>query len=262
MYEIEWLAIGETNVPESITFHLGNSEKLRRVIAYAFLLKAEDGRYHLIDTGVRSPEEINAGRPPERHWKIAPSTTLLDQLLLTGVAPEDIDTVMLTHLHYDHCSQIGLFPNAQILVSRAEWLSVVAPVHKDMLRFTRYPRDVYGALVDSGWSRLRLITDMEEVLPGIEAWVLGGHTPGSTAYLIETAVGRVVVAGDFINTYANWEQMIPPGLLVSLDQWFMGYMRLAKSQSIVVPSHDPMLRENFADGLITQPPGANSVNLA
>lgn len=251
MYEIEWLAIGETKVPESITFHLGSSEILRRVIAYAFLLKAEDGRFHLIDTGIRSPQEINADRPPERHWQIEPSMTLLEQLARRGIAPGDIDTVMLTHLHYDHCSQVGLFPNAQIVISRDEWLSVVAPLHKDMLRFTRYPRDVYAELMDSGWSRLRLITNGEEILPGIEAWVLGGHTPGSTAYLIDTPIGRVAVAGDFINTYANWEQVVPPGLVVSLGQWFVGYTRLAKSRALVLPSHDPTLKTLYVDGLIT-----------
>lgn len=254
MYQIEWLAIGETHVPESITFHLGHSEKLRLVTAYAFLLTGEDGRHHLVDTGVRSPAEINAGRPPERHWRVESSATLSNQLALRGIAPDDIDTVLLTHLHYDHCSQIGLFPNAEIIISRDEWLSVVAPAHKEMLRFTRYPRDIYAALVDSAWSRLKLISDMETVLPGVESWVLGGHTPGSTAYLVETESGRVALAGDFINTFANWERMVPPGLIVSLHQWFMGYRRLAEAQAIVIPSHDPTLSEMYADSWITQRP--------
>ncbi|MCL8207086.1 MAG: N-acyl homoserine lactonase family protein [Actinomycetia bacterium] len=249
-YQVEWLAVGSTRVPEQILFHLGSSTTLHPVTAYVFLLTGPDGRVHLVDTGVRDPAEINAGRPPERHWHVAPAQTLAARLAARGIAPETVATVLLTHLHYDHCSQVALFPRATIVVSRPEWESVVAPAHPDLLRFTRYPRDVYGWMVTTGWSRLRLVADDEEVLPGIRAWIVGGHTPGSTAYVVPTRSGPLVLAGDMLNTYANWEHAHPPGLLVDLAGWFAGYERLRRFGAPVVPSHDPELARRAPGGLI------------
>lgn len=250
MYQIEWLAIGQTQVPAQILFHLGPSDRLLPVTAYAMLLTGPDGRYHLVDTGVRSTAEINAGRPAERHWSVDPEKTLLRQLAQRGIAPEAVATVILTHLHYDHCSQVPLFPQADLVLSLREWLSVVAPQDPELLRFTRYPRDVYAWMVDKGWPRLRLVEDGEEVLPGMVAWVLGGHTPGSTAYRVDTAAGAVVLAGDFVNTYTNWNAGHPPGLLVSLEEWYRGYRRLRHADALIIPSHDPAVMARYPDGVI------------
>lgn len=250
MYHIEWLAIGTITVPSGITFHLRQNGSVPTV-AYAFLLTDHNGRHHLIDTGVRSPEEINVGRPPDRHWVVHPEDTLLTQLSQRGIQPADIETVCLTHLHYDHCSQVGLFPQAKIVVSRAEWLSVIAPAHRGMLAHTRYPRDVYAQLVDAAWERLSLADDNSEILPGIQILVLGGHTPGSAAYYVETPSGPHVVAGDFINTYENYQGPgHPPGILVSLQEWYQGWERLKALNAVVIPSHDPGLKIRYPDGKI------------
>jgi glyoxylase-like metal-dependent hydrolase (beta-lactamase superfamily II) len=118
-----------------------------------------------------------------------------------------------------------------------------------MLAHTRYPRDVYARLVDEAWDRLSLADDNREVLPGIQILVLGGHTPGSAAYLIETPQGPHLVAGDFLNTYENY-QGHPPGLLVSLQDWYQGWERLRALDAIIIPSHDPELKIRYPNGQI------------
>jgi glyoxylase-like metal-dependent hydrolase (beta-lactamase superfamily II) len=250
MYQIEWLAIGDNQIPAQFLFHLAPSDQWYPITSFAILLTGPNGRHHVIDTGVRSPKEINDRLPPMRHWKVDPSHSLERQLMDRGISLSDIDSVLLTHLHYDHCSQISIFPRADIIVSRAEWTSVVAPYDTELLRFAYYPRDIYAWIVRDGWDRVQLIDDGDEILPGIQAWVLGGHTPGSTAYRVKTSKGFVMIAGDFINTYKNWEEHHPPGLLVSLAEWYAGYHRLAKSGSLIIPSHDPTLSARYPTGTI------------
>ena len=250
MYKITWLDIGSIETPKNIAFHLGKSEETVYTNAFSFLLEDESGNFHIIDTGVRNPLDINQDKPEFNRWLVPENKTLTSQLSRMGIKTDEIKTVLLTHLHYDHCSQAPIFKNARIAISRKELISVVAPYDKDMLNFTNYPRDIYSWLVGDGWRQVSLFEDMQEVLPGIRAMVLGGHTPGSTAFDVEGERERVIICGDFINRYENYEKRLPPGLLDSLSDWYTGLQKLEKIGGTIVPSHDPAIKEKFPFGRI------------
>ena len=95
-----------------------------------------------------------------------------------------------------------------------------------------------------------ILEDNQEILPGITAMVLGGHTPGSTAFDIDGESGRTIICGDFINRYENYDKRLPPGLLDSIADWFKGLNRLEKKGGIIIPSHDPSIKEKFPSGRI------------
>ena len=109
-----------------------------------------------------------------------------------GLGPGDIKAVFLSHLHFDHCHNIDLFKGARVFVSRREW-NYVADPHEDdpfvpwLIREQLQRHD------------LALIDGETRIAAGITAIAVPGHTPGSSALVLETEKkGRVVLAGDAI----------------------------------------------------------------
>jgi glyoxylase-like metal-dependent hydrolase (beta-lactamase superfamily II) len=116
------------------------------------------------------------------------SGRLLDSLREAGIAAAEIDAVVLTHAHSDHCwgtmADDGTpnFPNAALYLSQAEldfWTSEAAG--------TRSARSIAGVRkhILPLRNRIKLIRDEEEFLPGVHALATPGHTPGHMAYLFD-----------------------------------------------------------------------------
>lgn len=164
------------------------------------LLVERQGQRLLIDTGVGPVV-------PEFPWGVADCGSMLDVLSMLGLHPDDIDVVVFTHLHFDHVGwalitdangdSTKAFPRARYLVSAQEWQRFLDnPDHADAAT----PRHVIAALA----SAVDLITDGEEIFPGVRALVTGGHTPGHTSYVITAATGeRLVTLGDTFHTPAQ-----------------------------------------------------------
>lgn len=67
---------------------------------------------------------------------------------------------------------------------------------------------------------------------------LPGHSPGSQGVIVETAVGKIVIAGDLINLFQNWEENLPCGIITSKKDWYNSLNKLKKINAVVLPSHD------------------------
>jgi len=116
--------------------------------------------------------------------------TLLEGLKSEGMTPDDIKVVFLSHLHFDHCNNVDLFPNAKIMVSRREWDYVGDPHEKDMY----IPWMIKEQLAKHD---LKLIDGESRIDNGVDYFPAPGHTPGSFAIRLDTTHhGCVVIAGD------------------------------------------------------------------
>lgn len=145
------------------------------------------------------------GRFTERDLKLYgfdPDRNVETALRGVGVAPDEIDVVVLTHLHVDHAGgatregQSGVkpaFPNARYIVNELEWRDALDP---DPRSAAAYRRDDFVPLKDAG--QLELVGDRHEVGDGVRVVRTGGHTAGHLVVLVETDEGSAVYTADLV----------------------------------------------------------------
>jgi glyoxylase-like metal-dependent hydrolase (beta-lactamase superfamily II) len=114
---------------------------------------------------------------------------LLTNLAAAGIAPEDIDIVINTHLHFDHCGWntvrdkdgkiLPTFPRAKYYAPEGEWQYARRPSERDAIS---YLPDNYDPLVQSG--QMTLLKGGEEIIPGISVKTFPGHTAHMQAVII------------------------------------------------------------------------------
>jgi len=114
---------------------------------------------------------------------------LLDNLAVAGVAPEDVDIVINSHLHFDHCGWntlrdkngkiVPTFPRAKYYAPEGEWQYARRPSERDAIS---YIPDNYDPLVASG--QMTLLKGGEEILPGISVKTFPGHTAHMQAIIV------------------------------------------------------------------------------
>lgn len=136
---------------------------------------------------------------------------LLANLRAAGYAPEQVDAVLLTHLHPDHVCGLrdaegrAAFPQARVYVPKAEadhWLDKarMAASPAEAQGFFRMPQEALTPYAKAG--RLQVFEPQALDLPGIRAQPTPGHTPGHSSYLLESAGERLLLWGDIVHSHA------------------------------------------------------------
>jgi glyoxylase-like metal-dependent hydrolase (beta-lactamase superfamily II) len=125
---------------------------------------------------------------------------LLANLAAGGVSPEDIDIVINTHLHFDHCGWntvrdktgkiVPTFPRAKYYAPEGEWQYARKPSERDAIS---YIPDNYDPLVQSG--QMTLLKGGEEIVPGISVKTFPGHTASMQAVIVKGAIGQPISHG-------------------------------------------------------------------
>ena len=195
----------------------------------------------VVDTGFDHAEAGRRNRPVLR--------TPGQALAACGIDAAAVNTVILTHLHFDHAGSLAEFPNAHLWVQEAEMAYATGPcMCADALRapFTGdHVCDMVRALFDG---RVEFVTGSAEVAPGVEVHLIGGHTRGLQAVRVRTRRGWVVLASDAAHYYENFLAAKPFPLVVDVEDMIRGFatiQRLADSPDHVIPGHDPLVRRLY-----------------
>jgi len=181
----------------------------------------------------------------ERTWQIrrrkisrSPSQELVTALASVGARPEEIATVILTHLHYDHAGNNQLFPKARFFVQREELRYALAPTSFDA---TAYFAPSLGITPDYLGTKFELLDGDARIADGVRVITTPGHTPGHQSVVVDTTAGRYCIAGDAVLWYENMEKRIPPGIHTSMIDCMASLERIAREADHVLPSHEPKL---------------------
>jgi len=234
-YRIYPLANGTCQIAGHHAFHGGNEAETYDYALCLWLVLGGE-KPILVDAGLSDVAEMNRGAAAVLRRPISqrPQETSRAQLRKFGLTPGDIGHVLVTHLHFDHVDDLLLYTNAKVHIGRREWegATKAAPTWghgRIMHEFLNNPQCK---------ARLVLVED-EEVAPGIESFWIGGHTPGSMAYRVNTPQGKAVLTGDTVSLLANYERNTPPGVFASLEQCRAALQKIRTKADIVLPSHDP-----------------------
>jgi glyoxylase-like metal-dependent hydrolase (beta-lactamase superfamily II) len=193
----------------------------------------------LIETGVgnKLPEKMARvyGQPAE----------LLDRLNAVEVAPDDIDIVINTHLHFDHCgwntvrrngSIASTFPRAKYYVQEGEWKHA----HEGQRDSVSYLHENYDPLVESG--QMQLLHGDQEIVPGISVQVFPGHTRDMQAVTIQSGGKTACYISDLIPTSAhvelNWGMAFDLYPLETIESRKRYYARAIPENWLTMFTHD------------------------
>jgi glyoxylase-like metal-dependent hydrolase (beta-lactamase superfamily II) len=188
-------------VPKSLWSRIVSPDEQNRIPLQTNCLLLNDGsRMVLIETGFGGK-----WTDQERGFYDLERRTIVDALREVDVSPEQINHVIVTHLHFDHAAGLTdldergiaspVFPRAEVIVQRTEWHDALA--NKSTMNRT-YLRNHLDPIAD----RVRLVDGDSELIAasGIRGWPMPGHTWGQQAVRFEDEHGIVAFAGDVLPT--------------------------------------------------------------
>src|SRR3990172_886200 len=213
------------------------------------LLKA-DGVNILVDTG-------NGDKFSEKLLKIygiEREPTLLKSLSDADLRPEDIEIVINTHLHFDHCGGNTLvdasgklmptFPNARYIVQKMEWEDATRP---NELTKASYLPENFIPLMQAG--RIELVDGDMEVYPGVTVVHTPGHNRGHQSVKIESDGKTAFYLGDMIPTAAH----VPLPYIMGYDLYPLELLEVKRrilrealeGRWLMIFEHDPKVRMGY-----------------
>jgi len=192
---------------------------------YVFYLKG-GGKNILVDTGLEQ-FVVPEGAEEECGFDILEFEEALSSLDLT---PEDIDIIIHTHLHNDHCENDYKCTNAEVYVQKAE------------LEFMRDPHPIdhryYPDILDD--VKVLEIEGNTTLVEGIDLLLTPGHTVGGQSVAVNTSAGKAVITGFCCNekNFPSTGPAIASGVHIDVTQAYDSAQKINEIADILLPLHD------------------------
>jgi glyoxylase-like metal-dependent hydrolase (beta-lactamase superfamily II) len=198
-------------VPKVMWERKAHADELNRIVLACNSLLVRDGKHTvLVETGI-------GPKLPEKRRNIYQNTPQLpDNLRARGIDPTEIDIVINTHLHFDHCGWNTYIDNGQVKPTfpNARYYVQAGEVEHGHLQLERdrssYLSENYDPLITSG--QMQLLHGDAEVVPGISVRVYPGHTRNMAAVLVRSCGKTACYISDLIPMISHLDLT-----------WVMGY---------------------------------------
>lgn len=192
----------------------------------------------VVDTGMSNAEWATKYHHPSTR---TPSQEPLQAFLNAGLDPDEVKIVILTHLHWDHCSNNSLFKNAKLFIQR------------DEVNYALFPLPIHTIFYESlligmnpPWlndiQRLEIIEGDKEIFGGLKILKIPSHSPGFQGVNVKTKKGNYFIGSDFCPLLENWKgewrSSIPSGIHVDLADYYQSFKKVEGLTDFVLPGHD------------------------
>lgn len=193
----------------------------------------------VVDTGYDAAEGARRGRPVLRDPAQA--------LLALDLDPGTVETVIITHLHYDHAGGLMRYPRARFHLQAMEMGFATGPCMCDPALRAPYTAEHVCDMVRHVFSGRVVFHDGDaEVAPGVTVHRIGGHSLGLQAVRVMTASGPLCLASDAAHYYENFtaKKLFP--IVADKPAMLAGFGRIVElggAPDRVIPGHDPLVRD-------------------
>ena len=212
-------------------------------------LLVRGARTLLIDAGIGSKGDEKF----QEIYAVDRARNLDHALAEAGVAPEDIDLVLATHLHWDHVGGFTIrdangrvrprFPRARYVVRRGEWEAATHPHERN---HASYRAQDFVPLAEAGV--LELVDADQTIMPGVKVQRTGGHTADHQIIWIQSGAKRAVYAADLLPTTAH----LPDAWILGFDLYPMDSLAAKKTlkqdagaETLIFLPHDPSVAAGY-----------------
>ncbi len=237
IYKIHPIVMGTKNFDKSMMTYQYNNGKNFTIPIFCWYLEGGNKKI-LVDTGEMSPIQSEE-REKSINGKIYQFEEGLDRFELK---PEDIDIVIHTHLHNDHCENDYKCSNATFFIHEKELETIHNPHPLDY----RYLEDYIEDIEEN--KQIEIITKDCEIVPGISVMHTPVHTKGGLSVIVETEKGKAIITSFCVikeNFYPPNEikalemEVIPPGTVVNVYDSYDIMLKIKDMADILLPLHEP-----------------------
>ncbi len=240
-YEVYAVQYARSMRPSSDYFLADDPHNGPRSIFYYVWVIRNDERVIVVDTGF----DAARARTRKREFLRCPT----EGLRALGIQAEQVETVIITHLHYDHAGNLDKFPKAKFVLQDEEMRYATGRSMRFKLLRAPFELDDVLAMVRHNYAgRIHFVSGSELIAPGIMVHLVPGHTWGLQAVTVTTRRGRLCLASDAAHFFDNIRYESPFRVIVDVAATLEGHeevQRLAGRPELMIPGHDPAVMELF-----------------
>jgi N-acyl homoserine lactone hydrolase len=230
---LQVLYLGSTIVDKSLmTFKIDQGIRIESPF-FSYLIKTDEGNV-LVDSGMHPDDATKSAKARGEDLSWPKEYHLPECLKKMGLSIDDINTLIITHLHPDHIGYLNKFTKAEIVIQKTEYLSGLEPVNR------QHSPERFNGYENLGWN----IIDGDHVLmPGLTLIYTPGHSVGHQSVMIDLrSSGVIILAGDAVFIQENIDKEIIPRPFADAREALLSIKRLKVWAQVrnarILPGHD------------------------